>query len=142
MEKFSPARITRFRRSRWKTRDEALEHFRRKEKFAKFDEEVLKDYVTHGTIENENGVQLFFKPQIEADIYRTLPHNFAKFRHKLKVPAFYIGGTHSREARLARLGFMKKHFPIKFQFIEGSHLFPLENPEYTAQIIKEILKKS
>ena len=42
------------------------------------------------------------------------------------------------EARMARLGFMKKHFPIKFQFIEGTHLFPFEKPKETADIIKQI----
>ena len=140
MEKFSPARITRFRRSRWQTKEDALRHFRNKEKFAGFDEEVLCDYINYGTIESDGEVHLFFKPQIEAEIYRTLPHNFTKYRGKLTVPAAYVGGTNSREAQLARLGFMRKYFPIEFRFIEGSHLFPLENPQLTAQIIRQILK--
>lgn len=140
MDKFSPSRLTRFRRNRWQTKEEAFEHFRQKEKFAKFDEVVLRDYIEYGTIENEKGVKLFFEPQIEAKIYRSLPHDFAKYRGKLKIPAAYVGGTKSREARLARLGFMRRNFPIDFYFLEGSHLFPLEKPVETAQMIKQIIQ--
>ncbi len=139
MEKFSPARMTKFRRSVWQSKEEAFEHFSRKEKFQKFDPQVLRDYVEHGTIENENRVKLFFEPKIEAEIYRTLPHYLPKLRGKLMVPAVYIGGTRSREAKLARLNFMKKHFPFQFYFIEGSHLFPLEKPRETAAAIKQVI---
>ncbi len=118
---------------------EAFEHFRQKEKFQTFDENVLRDYVKHGTIESENKVKLFFEPKIEAEIYRTIPHNLPRLKGKLKVSAFYIGGTRSREAKLARLAFMKKHFPFKFRFVEGSHLFPLEKPRQTAEIIRQII---
>lgn len=138
MEKMPLARTTRFRRSAWQTKDEAFEHFKKKEKFAAFDEDVLRDYVEYGTIENDGKVNLFFKPSVEAKIYQTLPDFLPKFRGKLKVPAAYIGGTNSREAQLARLGFMRKYFPFEFRFIEGSHLFPFEKPQETAEIIKQI----
>lgn len=138
IDKFTPSRMTRFRRASWKTKADALEHFRGKEKFLKFDADVLHDYVEHGTIENETGVKLFFDPKIEAKIYRTLPHNLPNLRGKLKIPVAYIGGTHSREGELARLSFMRKHFPISFYSVAGSHLFPLEKPRETAEIIKKI----
>ena len=132
-------RRTQLRRNRWQNRDEAFEHFRLKEKFAAFDRDVLRDYIEHGTVENESGLKLFFEPRIEAEIYQTLAHGFAKFRRRLKVPAAYIGGTFSREARLARLGFMRKNFSFDFYFLEGSHLFPLEKPLETARLIKNAI---
>ena len=132
-------KTTRFRKSVWKNKSAALEHFQKKEKFAKFDGDVLRDYVEYGTIESEKGAELFFNPAIEAAIYATLPDDLPKLRGKLKVPTSYIGGTNSREAEMARLGFMQKNFPVKFQFIEGSHLFPLEKPQETASIILKIL---
>ncbi|MEJ7702016.1 MAG: alpha/beta hydrolase [Pyrinomonadaceae bacterium] len=140
MEKIPLARTTRFRRSFWNTKEEAFEHFRQKEKFVDFDAEVLRDYIENGTIKTENGVKLLFEPKTEAMIYQTLPDNLPKLRKKLKVPTVYIGGTKSREARLARLGFMRNNFDFKFHFLEGSHLFPLEKPKETAEIIKEVLK--
>ena len=136
IEKFPLIRAANFRRARWRTKEEAFEHFRQKEKFNSFDKTVLRDYVEHGTIDGEKGIELFFQPKIESEIYRTIPHDFSKHCGKLKVPAAYIGGRRSREARLARLGFMRRNFPFRFYFTEGSHLFPLEKPEETAQLIK------
>jgi pimeloyl-ACP methyl ester carboxylesterase len=136
IERLPLVKATNFRRSHWPTKAEAFEHFRQKEKFGSFDENVLRDYVEHGTTENEQGIKLFFDPRIEAEIYRTIPHNFARYRGKLKVPAAYIGGTRSREARLARLSFMRRNFPFQFYFLDGSHLFPLEKPARTARQIK------
>lgn len=132
-------RQTDFRRNFWKSKDEAFEHFKKKAKFAAFDEDVLRDYVTHGTVETASGVKLFFDPAIESKIYQTLAHGFAKYRKRLKVPTVYIGGTNSREARAARLNFMRKNFPVDFHFIEGSHLFPFEKPEETARLIKSVI---
>ncbi len=83
-------------------------------------------------------MKLFFESKIDAKIYRTIQHNLPKLRGKLSIPIAYIGGIHSREAKLARISFMQKHFPFEFKFIVGSHLFPLENPKGTAGAIKEI----
>lgn len=141
IDRYSPAQMTIFRRRFWKTKEEAFEHFRKKEKFAAFDEDVLRDYVEYGLTETEKGFELLFQPAVEAEIYRTIPHHLPALRGKLKVPAAYIGGISSREARLAKLSFMKKYFPIDFHFLEGSHLFPLEIPEKTAEKIKIICRK-
>jgi pimeloyl-ACP methyl ester carboxylesterase len=138
MKKYSPSLSTRFRRSVWKNEEEAFQHFHKKEKFRAFDKDVLRDYIKYGTLKTEDGIKLSFEPNIEAKIYETLPHHLPKLRGKLKMPIVYIGGTTSREARLARLGFMKKHFPIRFYFLKGSHLFPFEKPKKTANILKKL----
>lgn len=141
VERYTPSKITRFRRNFWKTKAEVFEHFRQKPKFAAFDEDVLRDYVEHGTIVTEGGYKLFFDQQIEAQIYRTIPHNLPKLRGKIDVPITYIGGTNSREAELARLSFMRKNFTINFKLVEGSHLFPFEKPLETAEMIAQQIKK-
>lgn len=139
IDRYSPSQMTRFRRNLWESREEALEHFAEKAKFAAFDPEVLRDYVEYGIVPVEQGFELFFQRRVEARIYRTIPHSLPAFRGKLRVPAVYIGGTDSEEARLARLGFMKRHFPFDFHFVAGSHLFPLEKPFETAAKIIEVL---
>ncbi len=108
-----------------------MQHFRAKPKFAAFDDDVLRDYIEYGTVETAGGFRLFFDPQIEAAIYRNLPHDLPSLRGKLTVPTAYIGGIRSHEARQARLSFMQKHFPIDFHFLPGSHLFPFESPKET-----------
>ena len=140
IDRYSPSQMTRFRRNLWTTKDEAFEHFKKKPKFDAFDEDVLRDYAEYGTVETGKGFELFFSPRVEAKIYRTIPHHLPAFRGKLKIPAAYIGGSFSKEGELARLSFMKKHFPIDFYQIEGSHLFPFEKPFETAEKVKLIAK--
>jgi pimeloyl-ACP methyl ester carboxylesterase len=139
LDKYSPSRTARFRRNFWESKEEAFEHFRLKPLFRNFDQDILRDYAYHATVPHEKGYRLLFEPKIEASIYRTIPDSFTKFRGKLKVPAFYLGGTHSREARLARLSFMRRNFHFEFHFIEGSHLFPFEKPLETAGLIKKVV---
>ncbi|MGD9590125.1 MAG: alpha/beta fold hydrolase [Pyrinomonadaceae bacterium] len=139
MDRFSMSRQTRARRNFWPSREAAYEHFKSKPKFSAFDDEVLRDYIQFGMKEADGGFRLFFEPQIEAAIYRNLPHDLPSLRGMLSVPVTYVGGTNSREARLARLSFMQRHFDIDFHFLEGSHLFPFEKPEATASMILSLL---
>ena len=138
---FTPSKITKFRRNLWATKREVYEHFKQKPKFARFDEDVLRDYAEHGTIETDHGFELFFDPQIEAAIYRTIPHTLPRLRGKLKIPLTFIGGTDSREAELAGLRFMRRNFAVNFETVAGSHLFPLEKPRETAEKIIANVKK-
>jgi pimeloyl-ACP methyl ester carboxylesterase len=140
IERFSPSRITRFRRNLWKTREEAFQHFKAKEKFAAFDEAVLRDYIDHGLIENNRGFELFFEPSIEAKIYDNVPHTLPQISRSIDLPITYIGGTDSREGKLAGVSSMKRIKNLRFETITGSHLFPFENPEATANLILKTLK--
>jgi pimeloyl-ACP methyl ester carboxylesterase len=139
MHRFSPSKIAVKRRREWSSKTEAFEHF--KNKFRSFDKEMVRDYVDYGTMENETGIELLFKPETEAAIYRSLPDDFSSFIGRLKIPAGYIGGTRSREAKLARLGFMQKHFPFEFRFLTGSHHFPFHQPEATADAVREMIAR-
>ena len=138
MDRLSSSRMTRARRNLWKSREDAYKHFKAKPKFAAFDDDVLCDYIEYGTVETDGGFRLSFDPQIEAAIYRNLPHDLPSLKGKLSVPVTYIGGVESREAKLARLSFMQKNFPIDFHFLPGSHLFPFEIPRETAAKIASI----
>ena len=139
MDRFSSSRMTKARRNLWESREDAYKHFKAKPKFVAFDDEVLRDYIKYGTEETDGGFRLFFDPHFEAAIYRNLPHDLPSLKGKLTVPVAYIGGVESREARLARLSFMQKNFPIDFYFLPGSHLFPFEMPKETASKIEFIV---
>lgn len=139
MDRFSSSRMTRTRRNLWQSREDAYKHFKAKPKFAAFDDDVLRDYITYGTEESDGGFRLFFDPNVEAAIYRNLPHDLPSLKGKLTFPVAYIGGAKSREARLARLSFMQKNFPIDFYFLPGSHLFPFESPRETAAKIESTI---
>ena len=137
MDRFSPSRITKTRRNLWTSKEEALKHFRAKSNFAAFNTDVLSDYIDYGIIKTPEGFRLFFDPQVEAEIYRTIPHTLPLLKGKLTIPTTYIGGRNSREAELAGLGFMQT-FAVDFRFLEGTHLFPFERPKETAEAILSI----
>ena len=45
----TPGAISKKRRQQWLSRDDVLAHFRSKKAFACWDEQVLRDYIEHGT---------------------------------------------------------------------------------------------
>lgn len=147
----SPGRISRKRRNRWASADEALAHFRHKRAFARWDPQVLADYIAHGT-HDEPGPDgrlqrvLTFDREVETAIYDTLPHNLDRLlrRHPLACPVAFIGGTRSEELR--RVGLAMTHKlcgrepSARLQFLPGTHLFPMELPLATAEAIDRALR--
>lgn len=146
----SPGQISRKRRNRWANAQEALEHFRHKRAFARWDPRVLADYIAHGThdVHTPEGTQrvLSFDRDIETAIYNTLPHHLDRLlrRHPMQCPVAFVGGTQSEEMRRVGLNMTHrlcgKEPSARLQFIEGTHLFPMERPEETAAAIDRALR--
>jgi len=133
----TPGRGTRNRRAHWASEAEAIEHFRTRKLFRHFDPQCLADYVHYGTVEDRAGSRvLWFDPNIEYQLYCTLPHKPYRLLPHLKVPAGFIGGRHSAEVRRIGLSAMRGRFLLKR--LEGSHMFPFEHPLETAQAIREM----
>lgn len=149
IERFSPARVSRRRRERWADRDAVLAHFQGKRSFARWDPQVLADYVEHGfrDVHDDHGqhVELRFSRQIESDIYNSLPDNIDRLlrRHPLQAPLAFIGGSDSPEMRQLGHGPLRKlvsrAHPARWQMVAGSHLYPMEQPLETAQALAQAL---
>jgi pimeloyl-ACP methyl ester carboxylesterase len=136
VDRVTPAGITRDRRATWASPDEAYAHFRNKRAFRDFDPECLRDYVTLGTRPCPEGVCLAFDPSIEYRIYRAFPHTLGKEIPSLRVPAGFIFGRESADARQMGLATTRKFFRVAR--VEGGHLFPFEHPEAAARAIREM----
>jgi len=140
IDRLTPGGNTLKRRDRWASSQMAFEYFLRKPVFAHFDRDCLRDYAEHGTCsDGQGGRQLKFRPVIEHQIYRTLPHDLARMRGRLRVPAHYLvaggGGVLSR----ADLKFVADGLGMQLGVAPGSHLFPLEFPlDAAAQIRRAI----
>ncbi len=134
----SPGAVSRNRREHWASVHEALEHFRHKKAFARWDPQVLHDYVTHCTHEAQGQRVLSFDRTIETAIYNTLPHNIDRLlqRHPLKCPAAFIGGTLSQELKQVGLALTQRATHGRVSLLEGTHLFPMEKPAATAAAIE------
>jgi hypothetical protein len=144
-EVFSPAAISRKRRTTWASADEALAHFQHKRAFAKWDPRVLQDYVTHGTHDEATpqGTRrvLSFDRDIESAIYNGLPDHLETYfkRHPLQCKAFLIGGLQSKELRQVGLDFSRRITQGRVMKIDGTHLFPMEHPVVAAAAVETAL---
>jgi pimeloyl-ACP methyl ester carboxylesterase len=138
----SPGRISRKRKNRWASVDEAFDHFRHKKAFARWDEEVLRDYVTRCTVDDQGERVLAFDRDVETAIYDTLPHHTPAVlkRHPPRCPVAFIGGLQSEEVRQVGLALTDRVTQGRRMMIDGSHLFPMEKPLATAAAIEASLR--
>lgn len=142
-ERLSPAAATRNRRVHWASRDEAWRHFHAKPAFARWDERILSDYVDFGIPQTaaDGTRSLAFDRQIEYLIYRTLPRTLgARLAHGAAVPVGFIGGTHSKEIRQVGLEATRRATRGRLEWLDGTHLFPMEKPIETARAVQRILR--
>jgi pimeloyl-ACP methyl ester carboxylesterase len=148
-ERLSPAAATKRRRTQWPSRDDAWRHFHSKPAFARWDERMLSDYIDyaipaapHGTRGTRGTRALAFDRHVEYQIYRTLPGTLgARLAHGAPVPAGFIAGTHSREVQQVGLDMTRRVVGEHLEWIDGSHLFPMERPIDTARAVQRLLTR-
>jgi pimeloyl-ACP methyl ester carboxylesterase len=138
----SPGRISQKRRNHWPSEQAALESFQHKKSFARWDPQVLLDYIECGTHAEGGQRVLSFDRDIETAIYNSLPHKLDSLlkRHPLKCPAAFIGGTHSAEMRQAGMELTQQVVKGRVMMLDGSHLVPMEKPLATAAAIEASLR--
>jgi len=140
----SPGAVSRKRRQVWPSRDDALAHFLSKKAFARWDPQVLNDYIDHGTQDASPQTDervLSFDRDVETAIYNTLPDNMEALlkRHPLKCPVSYVGGRQSAEMRQVGMTLTEKITKGRIMMLDGSHLFPMEKPLASAAAIEAAL---
>lgn len=141
----SPGAISRKRRQQWRSRDDVLAHFRSKKAFARWDEQVLRDYIEHGTHDETGTSQgqrlLSFDRDVETAIYNALPDNLERLlkAHPLQCPAAFIGGRQSVEMKQIGMAMTEKVTRGRIMMLDGGHLFPMEQPLATAAAVEAAL---
>jgi pimeloyl-ACP methyl ester carboxylesterase len=140
--RFSPARFSERRRNVWPNAQAAYDHFIDKPIFAAWAPGVLSDYLAAGLVPHPNGVQLRFSRDVETAIYNSVPHHTGVMvRTPFPVPIGLIAGTDSAELRQAGMKATRKLVGENLFTIEGTHLFPMEQPQLTAQLTREMIHK-
>lgn len=141
---FSPGRVSKGRRWQFTTEEDAIQHFDGKRAFEEWDPRVLLDYV-QGGLEPDPArpgrLRLAFKREVETRVYNTLPHHLGRLlRNKPPGgPVCFIGGTRSAEVRQAGMAATEVLCQGRVQWVEGSHLFPMERPLQTAAAVMHVL---
>jgi pimeloyl-ACP methyl ester carboxylesterase len=142
--KVPPASIARQRRDHWPDLDAAARHFGSKPMFQRWDARVLADYLRHGFEPDpvRGGLRLAFHRDVETRIYACLPHTLPHFAKKLKVPVGFLAGKQSDELRQGGIVATKRFIGLeRYLELEGTHLFPFEHPQTTAQQVDELLAR-
>ncbi len=141
IDKVTPAGRTLGRKEEWESSHEALQYFKQKKLFRAFDERCLLDYVEQGTMEQSGGRRvLHFKAETEINIYRTIPDNLHK-TPRLAMPSAVVAGKYSDVFKRHHGYKMQRQLGMDVSWLEGSHMFPLEQPKLTAQVIKQYIKR-
>jgi len=137
----SPGKVSSRRRESWASNEEALEHFRKKKAFARWHPQVLQDYIEHGLQDHAGKRVLAFDRAVETAIYNTLPHNLGRLlsTHPLRCPVAFIGGRDSDEMRQVGMAMTQRVTQGRTMMLDGSHLFPMEQPLATAAAIEASL---
>ena len=142
IDKFSPAGKAKTRRTHWPLGTDIGKLFSRRQLFKNFDSRCLADYINHGIIERNNQLELVFSSQVEADIFRNLTENLSSYKNQLKIPATLI---YAEQTDVCPPSFFKRFAKlnkcIQLKTITGGHMFPLEAPEKTAQLIANTIKQ-
>lgn len=141
IDKITPASQTRKRRTHWNTREQALTYLRRRNLFKSFDQACLNDYIDFGMKQDDDGYVLRFDPQIEYQIYRTMPHSLYQLEGRLSRPAALIYGDKSHLIHQSNIRYMKKKYGIQAFETHGTHMFPLEHPAACAMLVMHVVEQ-
>lgn len=138
-ENLTPAGKSKTRREFWESRTEAAVNLRPKKLFKAFDADCFADYIQYGLTDYEGGVKLTIPVETEVAIFRTVPSNPWRYWRQLQVPAAIVVGKDSPFASTGSPERLTRQQPVKLVYTEGGHMFPLEKPLATADLVKKLL---
>lgn len=141
VDKVSPSGQSRMRKNRWDLNEDVVEYFKQKSLFTNMEETCIEDYVKSGVVIEEGEQRLRFNRNVETQIFRQLPHDLNAYTGRLQCPVHIIVGNESTVChKVMYKSFAKKH-AAKVHSLPGGHMFPLEYPKETAELLKRIVRE-
>ena len=135
---FSPAGKSKKRREKFSSKEQAFEYFKEKKLFKNFHIRAFQDYIKYGLVEQGSEVKLAIPVKKEVAIYRKHLTNYPNAIYNVNGVIIY--GVKKPIHWCSDINWITKKFTnMKIYPFPGSHFFPLENPESTANIIKRFL---
>lgn len=141
IDRLTPAGRTLGRRECFSNAVAAREYFLSKPLFKHFDPDCLYAYLRHGLKPDGDGLRLAFDPDTEIRIYRSVPHLSPGRPSRLKLPLALIAGERSRVVLRHHARNVRRLPRGEFHLVPGGHMFPLEQPQPTAERIRHILRR-
>lgn len=128
------------RRREWPDAQSMEADLSQKSLYKNWHPDALQAFIKGGTRSTEQGIELCCDPEWEASIFGSYPRGLWSALRKVQVPTHIILASESygfiaRSARKAA----KVNSNIQIQTFEGSHCFPMEQPDSVAKILLELL---
>lgn len=139
IDRITPAGRTLGRREEFADLQSARGYFASKRLFRAFDPDCLDAYLQHGLHKVGEKMQLRFNPSTEISIYRSVPHITPGRIRQLAVPLAMVQGSHSEVVMRHHARAVRRLPNAEHHSLPGGHMFPLERPHVTAEVIKGIL---
>jgi len=137
--------ITQNRRRTFKDLDSAFKGFRSKTIFRYLSDEQLWIYIEGITRQTENGYELIYSPEWESRIYFTSLQDFDIWNalQNLRIPALFLRGAETDTFLEDAAELVKQKQPnARVEVVEKStHIFPLERPKKTFEIMQTFIKE-
>jgi pimeloyl-ACP methyl ester carboxylesterase len=143
IDRITPAGRTLGRREAFHDLEEARAYFSGKALFRRFDPDCLEAYVRHGLADSGggSGLRLRFDPATEISIYRSVPHSSPGRPRQLQVPLAMVRGRHSKVVLPHHTRLIRAMPRGEFMSLPGGHMFPLERPRETAELLKGVFDR-
>lgn len=136
IHKFTPSGLTLKRKDHWLSAEQAFDALRNNWLFKDFDDQCFQDFFDSGIQADpvRGGVTLRIPKLIEAEIFKTVPAWWWRTPRKApKLPIHLMTADHSPFYKQGFPQAMQKIYKIDHSVMQGGHMFPLEQPEKTAQ---------
>ncbi len=137
------ARAAERRKSKFPSRQAAMDHYSKKAVFANWEPGLLETYVESCIHETDDGsLQLSCSPRLESSIYQSIPANVWSLPPQLQNETLILVGERSdtiSQRGVQRLQNLMGNHVVKQ--IAGGHLFPFEKSVECMSLVKEFLAK-
>ncbi len=142
VDRLSPAALSLRRRDHWQSRQQAAELLRPKGFYQHFDAQCFQDYLDHALSDDpvRGGVQLTIAKMDEVNIFRTNPSLWWLPQPQPKLPMNLIIAEQGPFLAAGFPQLVQKKFGIAYQVVKGSHMFPLEQPEQSVELLKQLIQ--
>lgn len=132
------------RKSHFESLDAAFNRYQGRGAFKSVPDNVLRDYLEGGLVDDSDGVALACDPTWEQAIFVAQSHNV--FRSIPLLPdnsRIVFAGARGRVSTAGqRAAIQRKQPNISVEFEKArAHLFPLEDPAFAANVLRDVLQK-
>jgi len=135
----TPAKQSKHRKTHFES-IEQVDELRETQLLKNMPDESFAAYVEHGFVPHKDGgVTLAFPLKTELALFRNAPDDLWRYREPLPVRGIYISAEDSEFSKLPFAERFSKKASMDYHVLKGSHMFPQEYPQASADYIQQWL---